>query len=141
MCHAGFLSVARKMIKPVAARLRSLLEEDPSRSSCSLIMTGHSAGGAVASLLFAHMLAEGVRSELNILTGCKHPSSHTQHRKIPIDISRLQTHPLHHLWRPTHLPTSHPQAQQPSIPQIALSLLHQRRRSVRNHLSHIFSYN
>ena len=58
------------MIKPVASRLRSLLEEDPSRSSCSLLMTGHSAGGAVASLLYAHMLATDVKSELNILTGC-----------------------------------------------------------------------
>ena len=70
MCHSGFLSVARKMIRPVAARLRSLLEEDPSRASCSLLMTGHSAGGAVASLLYAHMMAEHVKSELNILTGC-----------------------------------------------------------------------
>ena len=70
MCHAGFLSVARKMINPVAARLRTLLEEDPSRSSCSLVLTGHSAGGAVASLLYAHMLAQDVRSGLNVLTGC-----------------------------------------------------------------------
>ncbi|KAL9102421.1 MAG: hypothetical protein Q9163_002443 [Psora crenata] len=70
LCHSGFLSVARKMIKPVAARLRSLLEEDPSRTTCSLLMTGHSAGGAIASLLYAHMLAENARSELNILTGC-----------------------------------------------------------------------
>lgn len=72
MCHSGFLSVARKMIRPVAARLRSLIEEDPSRASCSLILTGHSAGGAVASLLYSHMMAEVVRSELNILTGCKY---------------------------------------------------------------------
>ena len=70
LCHQGFLSVARKMIKPVAARLRCLLEENPWRSSCSLLMTGHSAGGAVASLLYAHMLAENVRSEINTLTGC-----------------------------------------------------------------------
>lgn len=70
LCHSGFLSVARKMIKPVAARLRSLLAENPARSSCSLLMTGHSAGGAVASLLYAHMLAEQVKSELNTLTGC-----------------------------------------------------------------------
>ena len=70
LVHAGFLTVARKMIKPVAARLRSLLEEDPSRASCDLVMTGHSAGGAVASLLFMHMLAATVRSELNTLTGC-----------------------------------------------------------------------
>lgn len=70
LCHSGFLSVARKMIKPVAARLRSLLEEDPSRSGCSLLMTGHSAGGAIASLLYAHLMAEEVKSELSILTGC-----------------------------------------------------------------------
>lgn len=70
LCHSGFLSVARKMIKPVAARLRSLLEEDPSRASFSLLMTGHSAGGAIASLLYAHLFAEEVRSELNILAGC-----------------------------------------------------------------------
>ncbi|KAG8531430.1 uncharacterized protein KY384_003059 [Bacidia gigantensis] len=71
LCHSGFLSVARKMMKPVAARLRSLLEENPARSTCSLLMTGHSAGGAIATLLYAHMLAEteGARSELNILTG------------------------------------------------------------------------
>ena len=70
LCHSGFLSVARKMIKPVATRLRSLLAENPARSSCSLLMTGHSAGGAVATLLYAHMLAEQVRSELNTLTSC-----------------------------------------------------------------------
>lgn len=70
LCHSGFLSVARKMIKPVAARLRSLLEEDPSRTSSSLLMTGHSAGGAIASLLYAHLLAEEVGSELSILAGC-----------------------------------------------------------------------
>ena len=70
LCHSGFLSVARKMIKPVAARLRFLLEEDPSRASSSLLMTGHSAGGAIACLLYAHLFAEEVRSELNILAGC-----------------------------------------------------------------------
>ena len=70
LCHAGFLSVARKMIRPVAARLRFLLEENPSRSTCSLLMTGHSAGGAIAILLYAHMLAETVSSELNLLIGC-----------------------------------------------------------------------
>ncbi|KAI0835777.1 alpha/beta-hydrolase [Hypoxylon sp. FL0890] len=71
-CHAGFLSVARKMISPVAARLRHLLEEDSRRCEYSLLITGHSAGGAVASLLYAHMLStsKAASSELNILTGC-----------------------------------------------------------------------
>lgn len=60
------------MIGPVAARLRSLLQEDPSRARCSLLITGHSAGGAVAALLYSHMLAttQQAQSELNMLTGC-----------------------------------------------------------------------
>lgn len=69
LCHSGFLQVALQMIKPVAERLRTLLQENPSRSSCSLLITGHSAGGAVAQLLFAHMLSTSVHSELNHLTG------------------------------------------------------------------------
>ncbi|KAI6716063.1 hypothetical protein B2J93_8285 [Marssonina coronariae] len=71
-CHAGFLTAAKKMIKPVAARLRHLLQEDPSRFKCSLLITGHSAGGAVAALLYSHMLAKSLEaeSELNILAGC-----------------------------------------------------------------------
>ncbi|KAK3370071.1 Alpha/Beta hydrolase protein [Podospora didyma] len=71
-CHAGFLSAARKMISPVARRLRQLLEEDPGRASYSLLITGHSAGGAVAALLYSHMLAtsKAAESELNTLTGC-----------------------------------------------------------------------
>ncbi|KAI5920327.1 Alpha/Beta hydrolase protein [Camillea tinctor] len=70
-CHAGFLSAARKMIAPVAARLRHLLQEDPRRCSYSLLIAGHSAGGAVASLLYMHMLAttKAAASELNQLTG------------------------------------------------------------------------
>ena len=64
LCHAGFLSVAKKMIKPVAAQLRDLLQENPRRATCSLVLTGHSAGGAVASLLYCHMLSQTVTSEL-----------------------------------------------------------------------------
>ncbi|KEF59956.1 uncharacterized protein A1O9_04804 [Exophiala aquamarina CBS 119918] len=70
LCHSGFLKVAKAMVKPIASRLRTLLEENPNRTSCSLLITGHSAGGAVASLLYAHMLSESIQSELNILTGC-----------------------------------------------------------------------
>jgi hypothetical protein len=60
------------MIKPVAARLRQLLQEDPCRASYSLLITGHSAGGAVAALLYAHMLSGSrqAQSELSSLTGC-----------------------------------------------------------------------
>lgn len=69
-CHAGFLSVAKAMVRPVAAHLREILEQDPSRTTSSLVITGHSAGGAVASMLFMHMLSSTVSSELNTLTGC-----------------------------------------------------------------------
>jgi hypothetical protein len=68
LCHAGFLHVARKMITPVAERLRALLEQNPSRSHCSLLITGHSAGGAVAALLYSHMMSTTVQSDLNYLT-------------------------------------------------------------------------
>ncbi|KAK2038400.1 alpha/beta-hydrolase [Colletotrichum somersetense] len=72
LCHAGFLDVARRTAAPVAARLRQLLDEDPRRGAYSLLITGHSAGGAVASLLYAHMLSTSPRaaSGLNALTGC-----------------------------------------------------------------------
>ena len=69
LCHAGFLCVAKSMVRPVADRLRTLLQEDPSRSAASLLITGHSAGGAVAQLLYAHMLSDAVESELTQLTG------------------------------------------------------------------------
>ncbi|KAI0471051.1 Alpha/Beta hydrolase protein [Xylariaceae sp. FL0804] len=72
LCHAGFLSVARRMVAPVAARLRQLLEEDPGRCAHRLLITGHSAGGAVAALLYAHLHAATApaASELNALAGC-----------------------------------------------------------------------
>ncbi|SMR48510.1 unnamed protein product [Zymoseptoria tritici ST99CH_1E4] len=69
-CHAGFLQVARAMVAPIATRLRNMLEQNPSRASSSLLFTGHSAGGAVASLLYMHMMATTFESELNLLTGC-----------------------------------------------------------------------
>ena len=64
--HAGFLSVARAMVVPVAARLRALLTANPARRAASLLFTGHSAGAAVAALLYAHMLS-GHFSELSEL--------------------------------------------------------------------------
>ncbi|PHH73023.1 hypothetical protein CDD82_5684 [Ophiocordyceps australis] len=71
-CHAGFLDVARTMVAPVADRLRRILQDDPARTAHSLVLTGHSAGGAVASLVYLHMLAReaSCQSELNALTAC-----------------------------------------------------------------------
>jgi hypothetical protein len=57
------------MVRPVAHRLRQLLEEDPGRASYSLLITGHSAGGAVAARQYSHMLAtsRAAESELNVV--------------------------------------------------------------------------
>ncbi|KAF2763280.1 alpha/beta-hydrolase [Pseudovirgaria hyperparasitica] len=66
-CHAGFLDVAKSMIKPIAEHLDHLLAEDPSRSRCSLLLTGHSAGGAVASLLYAHLASSAAISPFHTL--------------------------------------------------------------------------
>ena len=70
LCHAGFLKVAKAMVRPIAARLKALLQENPDRAKCSLLITGHSAGGAVAALLYTHMLSRTVHSELSALTDC-----------------------------------------------------------------------
>lgn len=70
-CHSGFLNTARKMIQPLAARLRQMIDDFPGRPY-SLLITGHSAGGAVAALLYAHMssTSKQAESELNNLAGC-----------------------------------------------------------------------
>ncbi|KAK8253294.1 Alpha/Beta hydrolase protein [Phyllosticta capitalensis] len=70
LVHSGFLYTAKNMVKPVAKRLRQIMAENPRRASCSLLITGHSAGGAVAALLYAHMLSATVRSELTALHDC-----------------------------------------------------------------------
>ncbi|KAF2085302.1 alpha/beta-hydrolase, partial [Saccharata proteae CBS 121410] len=71
LCHAGFLGVARGMVAVVAKRLRKLVDEKAQRGdrAYSLLLTGHSAGGAVAALLYAHMLSSSpdVASALSAL--------------------------------------------------------------------------
>ncbi|KAL1901186.1 hypothetical protein Cpir12675_000552 [Ceratocystis pirilliformis] len=57
--HEGFLNRARSMVRSVARRLRRLLLPLASTSEpLDLLITGHSAGGAVAALLYMHMLSE-----------------------------------------------------------------------------------
>lgn len=68
LCHEGFLRCARKMVRPIAERLREMLQQDPKRAGCALLLTGHSAGGAVAQLLYMHMLSS-LKSELTDLKG------------------------------------------------------------------------
>ncbi|KAL5441096.1 hypothetical protein PMIN06_009448 [Paraphaeosphaeria minitans] len=49
MCHAGFLEAVRILIRPIARSLSAV--EDGS----TLLFTGHSAGAAIASLLYSHL--------------------------------------------------------------------------------------
>lgn len=52
--HAGFLGCAQDMIPTVTADIRQqLLADEKIRN---IVFTGHSAGGAVASLVFLHFL-------------------------------------------------------------------------------------
>ncbi|KAK5118799.1 hypothetical protein LTR62_000008 [Meristemomyces frigidus] len=68
-CHAGFLEVARAMLNPIAAQIRNFIENEPAWVGCSLLFTGHSAGGAVASLLYMHIMSATLDSELTALAG------------------------------------------------------------------------
>ena len=68
-CHSGYLQVARAMIAPIAAQLRKMIQENESCRGSYLMFTGHSAGGAVASLLFMHMMSKTIDSELTTLAG------------------------------------------------------------------------
>ena len=65
LVHAGFLGVAKAMMAPVVEKLRKILQGKAERKGMSLCFCGHSAGGAVASLLYMHVMARtGVQSEL-----------------------------------------------------------------------------
>jgi hypothetical protein len=63
-CHAGFLQVTKAMVAQVAAQLQ---QYPASSERPSLLFTGHSAGGAVAAMLYSHMLSTTVNSELTAL--------------------------------------------------------------------------
>lgn len=63
-CHSGFLQVAKAMISQVSKQLR---EHPASSEMPSLLFTGHSAGGAVAAMLYSHMLSSSVTSELTTI--------------------------------------------------------------------------
>ncbi|KAE8420155.1 hypothetical protein BDV36DRAFT_281717 [Aspergillus pseudocaelatus] len=55
--HSGFLDSAKALEKAVSQRIKMYIRENASNYS-HVLFTGHSAGGAVASLLFLRYLAE-----------------------------------------------------------------------------------
>jgi hypothetical protein len=63
-CHAGFLQVTKAMVSQVATQIQ---QDSASSEQPTLLFTGHSAGGAVASMLYSHMLSVTVSSELTTL--------------------------------------------------------------------------
>jgi hypothetical protein len=63
-CHSGFLQVAKAMVGQAATQLQQL---PTSTGKPSLLFTGHSAGGAVAAMLYSHMLSVSVTSDLTAL--------------------------------------------------------------------------
>lgn len=63
-CHAGFLQVTKAMVGQVAAQLQQFTA---SSTPPSLLFTGHSAGGAVAAMLYSHMLSTSITSDLTTL--------------------------------------------------------------------------
>lgn len=71
-CHAGFLAVTKAMVSQVAAQLAVHLT---SAEMPTLLFTGHSAGGAVAAMLYSHMLSTTVTSELTAQAN-RFPSVH-----------------------------------------------------------------
>ncbi|KAL4784430.1 Alpha/Beta hydrolase protein [Aspergillus varians] len=59
--HGGFLECAKGVVEKVSDAISSILSkaeaEENSNGDIQLLFTGHSAGGAVASLLYAHMIS------------------------------------------------------------------------------------
>jgi hypothetical protein len=53
--HSGFLQSAEALLPQISARLSRLVEEFGAKQ---VLFTGHSAGGAVASLLCSHFLCK-----------------------------------------------------------------------------------
>ncbi|PTU24585.1 hypothetical protein P175DRAFT_041651 [Aspergillus ochraceoroseus IBT 24754] len=59
--HGGFLACAKAMADKVSGAVSSVLsdaEKEEPATEIQLLFTGHSAGGAVASLLYAHMMSK-----------------------------------------------------------------------------------
>ena len=55
LVHRGFLASARELAPKIRPHLESALRSNPGK--VNVIFTGHSAGGAVASLLYAHFFS------------------------------------------------------------------------------------
>ncbi|KAL5341130.1 Alpha/Beta hydrolase protein [Aspergillus crustosus] len=61
--HGGFLECAKGMVDKVSQAIASVLSKSgEAKNGTRLLLTGHSAGGAVASLLYAHLVSRNSSS-------------------------------------------------------------------------------
>ncbi|KAF2807479.1 alpha/beta-hydrolase [Mytilinidion resinicola] len=85
-CHAGFLQVTKAMVGQVAAQLQ---QHPASSARPSLLFTGHSAGGAVAAILYSHMLSTSVHSDLTALASQFHSINCVTFGAPPLSLTPL----------------------------------------------------
>ncbi len=64
LAHKGFLNAARALKDQITTRLMSFVASGSMDGDLDIIFTGHSAGGAVAMLLYAHFLTNAFESIL-----------------------------------------------------------------------------
>ncbi|OAL42836.1 hypothetical protein IQ07DRAFT_606390 [Pyrenochaeta sp. DS3sAY3a] len=85
LCHSGFLETVRLLIDPLALSLSAV------ENGVTLLFTGHSAGAAIASLLYAHVRTTKVSSLAQVVA--RFESVHCiVFGAPPISIAPLQEH-------------------------------------------------
>ncbi|KAH8665134.1 Alpha/Beta hydrolase protein [Tricladium varicosporioides] len=65
--HEGFLQCAKLMTSQVSTLIEDVLKDAPATARPILVFTGHSAGGAVAALLYIHLLKSQAKDNLTSL--------------------------------------------------------------------------
>lgn len=93
--HSGFLGAARAMMPSVASHLQDMIRQQSlsqaSPPSYTLVIAGHSAGGAIAALLYSHMLSAS-SSPLSSLAGLFHRIHCITFGAPPLSLLPLTTH-------------------------------------------------
>ncbi|CEJ92914.1 hypothetical protein VHEMI08541 [[Torrubiella] hemipterigena] len=93
--HSGFLGAARAMMPSVASHLQDMIRQQSlsqaSPPSYTLVISGHSAGGAIAALLYSHMLSAS-SSPLSSLAGLFHRIHCITFGAPPLSLLPLTTH-------------------------------------------------
>lgn len=91
LCHTGFLEAVRLLIDPLALRLGAV------EKGSTLLLTGHSAGAAIASLLYTHIATTKISSLAKVTERFENVHC-ILFGAPPISIAPLQEHDR---WRPS----------------------------------------